>query len=298
MTQIRFLGTSAAEGVPAPFCACPGCAAARAEGGRALRSRQSLLIDDILLIDLGPDSFARALWRGLDLGAVRHILQTHSHRDHFCVEELANMQAPQALGREDVVLSLHGSAVALAAAEAKLGRALAAGTLQLERLRYGEASAIGPYRVLPLAARHSADEDCHLFVIEAGQHAIFTGYDTEPWSEASWDGLAAWGGRFDLVVLECTMVDGDRNWPPYFSGEPFGGHMDLGDIAAIRRRMLDMGLADGRTSFVATHFAHMFDPRPSRIEPIFAAEGFDCAYDGMTVVLGEAVAGPALGGAG
>ena len=43
--NIRFLGTAAAEGIPGIFCQCPACRAARAAGGRELRTRSGAIVD-------------------------------------------------------------------------------------------------------------------------------------------------------------------------------------------------------------------------------------------------------------
>jgi phosphoribosyl 1,2-cyclic phosphate phosphodiesterase len=50
--KLLFLGTAAAEGFPGLFCNCASCREARALGGKNLRMRSSLLINEDLLIDL------------------------------------------------------------------------------------------------------------------------------------------------------------------------------------------------------------------------------------------------------
>ena len=51
--HLLFLGTAAAEGYPGIFCECDNCKEARALGGRNLRLRSSLLVNDDLLLDMG-----------------------------------------------------------------------------------------------------------------------------------------------------------------------------------------------------------------------------------------------------
>ena len=81
--QITFLGTGAATAVPLPFCSCPTCRAAREQGGKDLRTRSALLINDDLLIDCGADAVSLAHRLGKDLTRVRTLLVTHAHGDHF-----------------------------------------------------------------------------------------------------------------------------------------------------------------------------------------------------------------------
>src|SRR5438067_11371817 len=86
--ELTFLGTAAAEGYPAPWCRCANCDGARARGGRDLRGRSTLLVNDDLLIDLGPDLVSGAIRTGRALDGVRWILVTHSHGDHLYLPNL------------------------------------------------------------------------------------------------------------------------------------------------------------------------------------------------------------------
>ena len=53
--KIQFLGTAAAEGIPALFCQCPVCRQARAAGGKEIRTRSGAIIDGKLKLDFGYD---------------------------------------------------------------------------------------------------------------------------------------------------------------------------------------------------------------------------------------------------
>ena len=86
--RIQILGTAAAEGWPAIFCACETCRRARAVGGKNLRTRASIQIDDHYKIDFPPDTFCHVLRYGLDLSQLRCLFVTHSHYDHFASSEL------------------------------------------------------------------------------------------------------------------------------------------------------------------------------------------------------------------
>lgn len=55
--EIRYLGTAAAEGFPALFCQCDTCRRAAAKGGKNIRTRSSVLVNDTVLLDMGPDLY-------------------------------------------------------------------------------------------------------------------------------------------------------------------------------------------------------------------------------------------------
>jgi phosphoribosyl 1,2-cyclic phosphate phosphodiesterase len=86
--KITFLGTSAANGFPEAFCKCQNCAGARVLGGTSLRKRSAALINDDLLIDLGPDIMAGSQMYANSLDDVQYCLQTHPHADHLDLSHL------------------------------------------------------------------------------------------------------------------------------------------------------------------------------------------------------------------
>ena len=72
--KITFLGTSAATSFPLVFCKCRVCKNARVKKGKDIRKRASLLINDDLLIDFGPDVTTSAAMYNIDLTKVKYIL--------------------------------------------------------------------------------------------------------------------------------------------------------------------------------------------------------------------------------
>ena len=80
---VTFLGTAAANAYPEAFCRCDNCERARTLGGPSLRKRSAALINDDLLIDLGPDIMTASFMHGRPLSRVRYCLQTHAHADHI-----------------------------------------------------------------------------------------------------------------------------------------------------------------------------------------------------------------------
>ena len=57
--EIQYLGTAAAEGLPALFCDCEICRKARNTGGKEVRTRTQSIVDGKILIDFPPDTYTQ-----------------------------------------------------------------------------------------------------------------------------------------------------------------------------------------------------------------------------------------------
>ena len=82
--KIHFLGTGAAEGIPAIGCDCAHCTRARNEGGKLARERNAILFslpDYELLVDCAPD--IRSLINKYQITKLDGILATRSRYDHI-----------------------------------------------------------------------------------------------------------------------------------------------------------------------------------------------------------------------
>src|SRR5690349_2157422 len=78
--RVQFLGTGSADGWPNPWCHCASCGWARETGN--LRGQTGVLIDDVILLDCGPDVPRAAARHGISLATVRRVLIGHAHPDH------------------------------------------------------------------------------------------------------------------------------------------------------------------------------------------------------------------------
>ena len=80
LMEVVLLGTGGADGWPNPFCRCASCTAARAAG--VVRGQTAALVDDVLLLDCGPEAPRAAARAGRALDRVTRVLLTHAHPDH------------------------------------------------------------------------------------------------------------------------------------------------------------------------------------------------------------------------
>jgi phosphoribosyl 1,2-cyclic phosphate phosphodiesterase len=281
--RLTFLGTSAANAYPEAFCRCENCEQARALGGPSLRKRSAALIDDELLIDLGPDVMTASSLHGLPLTRVRYCLQTHAHADHldpshflsrspgygvvgaprlhFYASRGTLQAAAESLARDCAPLSF---------LDAEMGEQL---NVELHPVEALQSFAFGPYRVTAFPANHDPVVECLLYAVEAEGRSIFYGTDTATLDEAVWAGFHRAGLRFDVVVLDHT----------YGPEEPGSDHLSARQVIEYAARMREEGLlAEGARVF-GTHISHEGNP-PHPVLAAFAAEhGYEIAYDGLRV---------------
>lgn len=278
--KITYLGTGAAEGVPALFCNCPTCLAARASGGRELRSRTQVLIDGKLCIDFPPDAFYHGLHLGVDLSAVEHLFVTHSHMDHFYAHDFILRGYKYAAAMTAERLHIYGNAEVgkvFAECTRREMRSDVRQSITMTEIKPFSVVHAGEYCVTALPAAHSQSEDALLFLVEREGKAYLHLHDTGMPAENVFSYLKEEGKKVQLVSLDCTLVDTHSSTS--------GRHMGIEENAAVMRRLKADGVADGNTRFVITHFSHNSAPLTARLRPIEEEYGVTAAYDGMTVEL-------------
>lgn len=277
--EIRYLGTAAAEGFPAAFCNCDHCRAARADLAREWRTRSQMLIDGRLLIDFPPDSYMHAVRGGVDLSAVRTLLVTHSHTDHFYAEEFVNRGYKFAEGMASPTLDLYGNAEVLAVYREGTRREMreeVASAIRLHALEpYARFSADG-YDIAALPANHTPKEQALLYAVR-GDKTVFYMNDTGLPEEDCYRFLAEHGFVADVVSLDCTFADAP--------GPHSGRHMGFAENEIVREKMARFRIIRQDAKYYVTHFSHNSAPFRERIEKEAERRGYIAAYDGMTVLI-------------
>lgn len=275
--KITYLGTGAAEGVPALFCNCEYCRGVRERGGKEIRSRAQTLIDGELSIDFPPDCFYHAAVLGADLSAIRYLLVTHSHMDHFYAHDFIlrgykygrEMTSPalEIFGNEEV-------AEVFAECTRRELREDVAGKIAVRTVKKFTPFCFGEYTACALPARHSSKEP-FVYLIEKGGKRILHLCDTGLLPEETYEYLSGVKKPADLITLDCTFL-----WE---AGDSPRRHMGLEDNRITLRRLEEIGLADAHTKKVITHFSHNAAPSVGSLKRAEEAYGVTAAYDGMTV---------------
>ena len=206
------------------------------------------------------------------MSRIEYVLLTHSHADHFLPKNLVNALPPMAA--YSTVHHKHqffgNQKCADLFASALRDRPDAEEYLSFSVLEENKSITIGEYLVTPFAAVHDPKEDCFIYSIEKEGTTLLYAHDSAMFSEETWKKLSDFS--FSCVVLDCTSI---------MKANEFESHMSFFDNIEVRKRMLEKGMANEDTSFIATHFAHTFNPLQERLEKEMAPFGFIPAFDGM-----------------
>jgi len=287
--KVHFLGTSASPSMPVPFCACEACRTARRAGGRNLRRRSSVLIDDAALVDLGPDIVTASFDQGVSLERVRLCLQTHPHGDHFD-PELVISRHPEWGTTPAAPLVLVGSRKTLERMDALCRGRCAYGSIfdpavqevlsvQLRVVEAFQSLTFGSYRITAYPANHAPEYDSLLYGVEApgedGGRAVFYGTDTSVVSDAVWREMTQGGVSYDLVVLDHT----------YGPGRESTDHLAAADFAHCVKILNERGILKHGGSVYATHLSHEGIREHDELEKYASERGYQIAYDGLSLTL-------------
>lgn len=273
--KIQYLGTAAAEALPAPFCNCRICENARRKKGKEIRTRSQAVIDDCLVVDYPCDTYDHIIRFGLDMRNVNHVLLTHSHSDHFYPEDIILKRPDVAWGIKDI-LHIYGNETNQKKYEDAIEKEHRPRESFSDYQRYHKIETfqtfpVGNYKVTALEANHDTRENCLLYLIEDGKKTLFYGNDTGVFPESTWEYLKTC--KLDIVSLDCTMLKLSHVF----------NHMNLEDVIWTRKKMLEEKIADEHTVFVLTHFSHNGDMTAEELEGFAKENGFLTAYDGFTV---------------
>ena len=271
--KFKYFGTAAAECWPGLFCSCDNCKRAKDAGGKNIRTRSQALINGDLLIDLPPDTYFHVIKDSLDLTKIKHILFTHSHEDHFYPYDLHRTYPPFAYNEnneEITVINIYGNeSINNYAADFENYSNI----LNFHEIHAYEKFKIGEYIITPLKADHDFSQNCLIYIIEDDKSKILYANDTGYFFEEVWEYMQnnINNKKFDFVSLDTTNgIINERR-----------GHMGIDAGYDIKKRLTEIGAADGHTVFCFNHFSHNGVKIYDELVPIAAEMGFLVSYDGM-----------------
>lgn len=282
---MKFYGTSAAEGIPNPFCSCPVCDNARRTGGSEIRRRSMIRLNEQVCIDLSADSFQQAIEYG-DFTKLKRVLVTHTHEDHlnYMMMNVRNM----AIERQDEPLHYYFTDKAYEIVDFyRQSRPIIKGmTADLEnrgiiafhKLEFNKPVEIADMTVTPLRGNHIGNmgENCANYLLQmADGKKYYYGVDTGWYLPDTFKALE--GVELDVLISECTfgLTEGRGLHPD--------GHLDAFSCMELFRKLLEQGTIHAGSSIYLTHINH-YTSTHAELTEWFAKQDFPCEIDRKSVV--------------
>lgn len=275
--KIKYLGTAAAEGIPAIFCECETCKTARKRGGKEIRTRSQAIVDNELLIDFPADTYMHFLNNNIVGGKIKSCIITHTHQDHLYAEDFEMRFSGFAPKKSEETLTVYGSE--------RVGKAMALqlfdgrgnnSPIKFESVRTYDPFFADGYKITALKAVHDVFSNPYFYMIEKDGKTLLYGNDTDYFDESVWEYFEKTKSHFDLVSLDCT--NGNMKHVDYI------GHMGLNVNVKVKERLLKMECANEKTIFVCNHFSHNADDvLYEEFSKIAEEQGFLTSYDGMEI---------------
>ena len=284
--KIKILGTAAAEGWPALFCECPSCQKARRLGGKNIRSRSSVLIDEKYKIDFPPDTYYHFTKFNISFSKIEYLFITHSHYDHFNFIDFLMRRFPPFSLTPLPLLNIYGNKKGKELLFSIMGRInkgfienLDKYSLQYHVIEPFKRFKAGELEVIPLLAHHDPEQTCYNYIFTNTSLSFLQAFDTGWYLDRTWEALKeiASHNPFNLVIMDCTngRVKAGKK----------GGHLGIDEIIEAKNKLQQQGSLAQGCHFIATHFSHGGGLLHDGLERILSKEGIDVAFDGMEIFL-------------
>lgn len=277
--KLKFLGTAAAEGIPALFCECDNCKYARKHLGKDFRTRSQSIINDDLLIDFSADTYVHSILNRIDFTPVCHCLISHSHSDHLYPADFAMRMHGFSNTREEIhTLNLYGSELVFEKLKAHAGynNWVNDKAIDFHVIKPYEPFVVKDYKITAFDASHDPASGPVFYSIEKDGKCILHANDTGLFKDSVWEYIKSSGIHFDLVALDCTAAD-------TINMTYSDCHLSVEHCRDIKSKLISIGAADEKTIFVLNHFSHnathvLYDDLSERVKGEFLV-----SYDGMEI---------------
>jgi len=277
--NITVLG-SGGFGYPLTFCDCENCHKARVLGGKNIRKRASLLINNEMLIDLTPDCQTAMNFSQKSLADVKYLLQTHTHLDHFDLNLFLTLDSKYAIAMKNK-LNIICSRICLEDMQFKLSQYekmnlfdkeyLAKANLQTLVVNHGEKCRVGDYEIKAVHCTHHEALGAQLYLIKQNGKTLFYATDTPPFSEHTFAELA--GEKIDCMFLDLSFGFNEFCY----------GHLNLKAFLEQIEQLKKRGMLADNCQIFATHITHDGNPVHDELDEILKQYGYNAAFDGQEI---------------
>lgn len=273
---IKYLGTGAAEGIPAVFCHCDVCQHARKYKGRNVRTRTQALIDGKLLLDFGPDTYMHSLQYDINLVDIEVCFITHTHDDHLYIEDLRARRRSRAnINLGTPVLKVYGgSGVKNVLKPREDGFITKDNSVKfIEIDAFEKVSVLGEYFITAIPAVHNTDSP-FVYIITKDNRSFLYAHDTDYFEERVWDYFRNNKVYFSAISLDCT--EGIKHID-------YQGHMNFERMKMLCQRLSEEKCIDNKTVIIANHISHNGLVNYENATEVGKSMGYIVSYDGLEI---------------
>lgn len=277
--KITMLGT-AAIGYPFAFCNCNNCKLARLHKGKSLRKRASILINDDLIIDLGPDTQTAMNMYGKDMSNIKYLLQTHIHTDHYD-EGLLCTRVPYMANNQIDLLEIYAHPTCLNIMSKRVNEYEDADLITKEgskklnvkskSLTAGEIINVGSYKVKAIETTHDEKHGSLLYVVSQNNKNIFYATDTPSLTENALNQLK--NIQLDVIIMDHTFGNTEYSF----------AHLNEKLFIEQINKLKEINCINENTKIYGTHISHEGNSFHEEIEKRAISNGYHIAYDGLEI---------------
>ena len=275
--KVTVLG-SGGFGYPLVFCGCENCNKARKLGGKNIRKRASILINDEMLIDLTPDSCVAMGMYGKDMSKVKYLLQTHTHLDHFDANHFITLDSKYGVINNGK-LNLICSSLCFEDINFKISQYekmnlfddeyLNKINLNVLLINHGESLVIGDYLIKAIHCTHHENIGAQIYLIKHNNKTLLYATDTTLITDIVLEELK--GFKIDCVFLDESFGLNDF----------MAKHLNIKGFKEYINALRSYDLLSENCLIYATHITHDGNPLHDELEGILMGFGSKVAYDGM-----------------
>ena len=282
----QFWGTSAAEGIPSPYCRCEVCQKARREKGKYQRKRSCFRLSDSIMIDLGADAVTQSMEYG-DIVDVDHILMTHTHDDHLNPHMIMEVFWGQQYRKLPIHYYFTEEAFGIVEKWRSNDWILKGmvptwekqNLVQFHRLSYGQRYEIGGMYVTPFRGNHRGNmkETSAMYLVELPDgRNLFYGMDSGPYLAETIEALKE--VYIHIYISEATGGIQEMG--------PGSTHMNLQNVYDLACTLYQQGTIDENSRLFLSHINHGtgHDQMVERVETLQFPVPTMVAWDGLRIL--------------
>lgn len=277
--KITVLG-SGGFAYPLVFCECDYCKQAKILGGKNIRKRASILINDEMIIDMTSDCQTSMNMYGKDMSKTKYLLQTHTHLDHFDINHFTSLDVKYCTVRKNP-LNLIASKLGLNDIYTKANQFdrmdllneeyLNKINLRLHEINHGQNLNFDNYSIKAIHCTHDERLGAQNYLIKQNGKTLLYATDTPPITDIALQELS--GEKIDCVFLD----------------ESFGNqeymitHLNLKGFEDYIKKLKAHNLLSENCLIYATHITHNGNPLHDELECLLNKFGCHASYDGMQI---------------